>query len=275
MKIRINIVMFFLLILLANNLLSAQEIKEELPPIGDPLSAKDIVFHKEFVGSGMIHSHGFGVSVHFAKIKDIYKKKVVEISVTDMKHPKEVRQQSLFALGNRSAKGYVYGKINNFYTINYTIGVARTIAEKARKSGVALDYYYAIGPSLGLLKPYYLEVIVEQDGRLTTQDIKYSDETAQQFLNSNLIYGSAGFTKGLDEIKFHPGLQAKLAITFDWASYDEIVKGIEVGALANAYAPEISGLFKGDIKGVQVVAKQPDNYFFTSLYLRIFFGKRW
>lgn len=270
-----NVALFFLFALLCIQTLKAQTDNKAPIGIGEPLTSKDIVFHKEFAGAGILHSHGFGVSFRFAQIKDIYKKKVSEFSLMDMKHPKEVRQQSLFALGNRSAKGYVYGKINNFYTLNYTIGRVRNLAEKARKSGVAVGYYYGIGPSLGLLKPYYLEVIVERDGRLVTEDIKYSPETEQQFLNNNLIYGSSGFTKGLNEMKFHAGLQAKLAINFDWASYDELVKGLEVGAVINAYSPELGGLFDGDIKGVQLVAKQPDNYFFTSFYLNIFFGKRW
>ena len=159
-------------------------------------AGKDIIRKREFTMAGKIHSAGFGFSANFVKINSIFKKTVLEIELMDLKHPKESRQKGLAIGGNSPSRNYVYAKQNNFYNLNVSLGRMRTIAEKGRKSGVAVYLYYAGGLSLGITKPYYLELIYGVDGG--TADVRnqpyVEDENANFFLNENIIRGASKFT---------------------------------------------------------------------------------
>jgi len=241
------------------------------------LTYDDIVFKREFSMGIQAHTNGLGINAHFVKIHSIFKKTIYEIELMDIKHPKEYRNQSIFSSSRNSASGYVYAKQNNFYNLNFTIGKMRMLAEKGRKSGVDIGLYYGAGLSIGLAKPYYLELIYgngNNGNTFTTRDVKYQEGleplgNANVFLNKNRIYGASGFSFGLNEMKIYPGAKAKVALMFDWANYNEFVKAIEVGAMANAYFSRVPIL----------VALEDDvdynKFLFVNLYVKFMFGKRW
>lgn len=239
-----------------------------------PLTADDIVFRNEFAVGGIVHSNGWGLSLHFVKINNISKKTVREISVYDIRHPKEYRLPGLSLTGQSSANSYIYGKRNNLFAINASIGTVRTIAEKARRSGVEVDFYYAGGVSLGILKPYYLDIITDiVDQTPIVEQVRYTEETADLFTNG-IIVGSSGFGYGWDKVKFHPGIHAKVALQFDWANYNEFVKAIEAGIMLNVFAPSINDMLKGNFSGIYLLANEDEAYCFANLYIRLKLGKR-
>lgn len=230
----------------------------------------DIIYKQEFTMGLKAHTNGFGLSANFVKINNIHKKRVYEIEIMDIKHPKEFRQQSLFSQGRTTAsKGFVYGKENNFFNINVSRGTIRTIAEKARKSGVSISMYYAGGVSLGLAKPYYLDLIDRDFSRgvnIVTKRTKFDgadQQTQSDFLDEQLIVGSSGFIHGFDELTPYPGVQGKVALLFDWATYNEFVKAIEIGGMVNAY-----------LKRIPILVTDDNSLFFTNLYVKFTLGKR-
>lgn len=234
-----------------------------------PDNYEDVVYNKEFTAGLKLHTNGWGGTVNFTKIHSIFKKRTYEIELMNIKHPKEVRQQSLFASGRNTTRGFIYGKQNSFFNINANIGWSRSLAEKARRNGVELGFFYAFGPSIGFTKPYYLELITDVEGNfLVIEDRKYDPESeeAALFLNPSNIYGYSGFLKGFNEIRIHPGVQAKVALNFDWASYNEFVKSIEVGAMVSTYFKRIP---------IMVEESEDNKFFFLNLYLRFMLGKRW
>lgn len=244
--------------------------------INDPLTAEDRIYEREFALGGMLHTGGFGIAAQWVKIKNIYTKTVREISIMDMHHSKEDRQQSGLAKGRNAAKSYLYGKQNSLYVLDASVGKVRMIAEKARRSGVSLGVYYGGGISLGLVKPYYLEIIKPSDtGLYTTEAIRYTPETDSLFLDQQRIYGAAGFSYGWKELQFHPGINLKAGLNFDWASYQEFVKAVEMGVSVHGFLPEIGGLFKGEFSGISLMINEDNSYFYANLYLRLLFGKRW
>ena len=251
---------------------------------------EEVVFRKEFTVGVEAHTRGFGLSARFSKFKGMFKKRVIDIEIMNLKHAKEKRQQSLYSTGRNSARGFVFGKENAFYVINATFGQSRLIAEKGRKKGVEIAFFYGAGPSLGITKPYYLELIYGTTGQdLITKHETYNSENAPLFLNPNFIFGSSGFTYGLNEIRPHPGIQAKVAINFDWANYSEFVKALEVGAMANAYLSfekqtttgsngEPSEKLKITRVPILVTPEGTENqnhFLFVNFYLKVMLGKRW
>ncbi|MGB1206829.1 MAG: hypothetical protein ACPG5B_14365 [Chitinophagales bacterium] len=250
------------------------------------LTEDDVVFKREFSMGFQAHTAGFGLSAHFVKIQDIYKKTVYEIGIMDIKHPKEFRQQSLFASGRATTRGFVYGKRNNFYTFNASVGKIKIIADKGRKSGVQISYYYGGGVSLGLLKPYFLEIIdgFSDNGEYLLKSVRYTEESANTFLNEGLIYGASGPTYGWSFVKPAPGIQAKVSVLFDWANYNEFVKAIEIGAMANAYAflekkyKTVDNQIVEDgleLGRIPILVGDNNSFVFANLYVRMLFGKRW
>lgn len=84
---------------------------------------------------------------------------------------------------------------------------------------------------LGLLKPYYLLVTRNVDGRFITDQIKYSNETKEDFLDEYKIEGASSFRKGLSEIKIRPGANFKLALRLDPGAFEKYAKSLELGVL--------------------------------------------
>lgn len=258
---------WFLLLLLFLPLLAfGQEQKPDSQLLNDQLTSDDIIFEKKFYAGAIVHTSGFGVSFNYGLIHGLYKQTLYQLEFLDIKHPKEALKQSGYTSLNENPKSFKLGKINNFYNINVLALKQRLLTEKARRSGVAISVLYGGGASIGILKPYYLELRIKdpETSNLRGDDQRYSEENADLFLDTDKIYGSSGFAFGLNEIRFKPGLQAKLALSFDWAAYKESVKALEVGMVVNAY-----------LQRIPILVTEENSLFFANLYIKLAFGKRW
>ncbi|MBA3647957.1 MAG: hypothetical protein H0W62_05310 [Chitinophagales bacterium] len=230
---------------------------------------KGIIYNHELSGGLSLHTTGWGVFVDKASRTSLRRKTIYEFEFTQIHSPKEIKQTIDFGfsfLGINSPKPFVYGKQNNFYQLHASLGREILIAERAEKSGVQVGIKAVGGLSLGLLKPYYLDLLYPVDNttsyRIETQ--KYTSETADKFLDWFSIYGGAGFAYGLGEIKVIPGLHFKSGLTFDWATYDDFVKTLEVGVSLEAY-----------YKRIPVMVIKKNAQFYPNVYLSVQFGKKW
>jgi len=214
---------------------------------------------REISGGLRLNSDGWSLFMDLgrAKAKDakhaemFYNVRVWQLEFTEKKNPKEYKMASQYG-GN----SYIYGKINNFYALKLGRNYMHMIAGKPDPGSVSIHWLYGGGISLGMLKPYYLKM-----GGTT---MKYDDETKVDFLNQDEIMGSAGFSKGLGEVKMIPGFHAKTAIHFDFSANKKSVIGVEAGVNAEYYTQE-----------VQLMATQPATPYFLDLYVALQFGKRW
>ncbi len=228
---------------------------------------KGIVFEKEFSIDLRLHTNGWAVAGNYGKIETYKRTQLFQVEIGEIKHPKEIRQSFDFATsGTNVASSFVYGKQNNFYQINASYGYKHYFSEKAKRRGVAVGMTYMGGFSLGILKPYYLELI-ELDpngGGYTTTPRKYTEETAEDFLNTGLIFGGGGVLRGFTEIKPRPGLHAKAGLHLDWGAYDQFVKAIDVGVMVNGYFSKIP-----------IMILEENRPVFVNFYLTIELGRRW
>lgn len=239
---------------------------------------KGLVYNKETTFDMTLHTTGIGVAfaANFGTIKTYYKTTYYQVQIGELRHTKEDRQssESSNVAGGRSSRSYFFGKQNSLYVIRAGKGVKRYLSEKAKHKGVAIGFTYEGGLTLGLLKPYYLELIYPQDvgpNPLDVRSEKYSDENASQFLNVNgyNIYGSSGFTKGLKEIKPVPGVHFKMGAHFDWGAVDEMVKAIEAGFMIDVFYRKIPLMVEND-----AITNAENRPFFVNLYLTLQLGKR-
>jgi hypothetical protein len=230
---------------------------------------KGVVYNNERTVDLRLHANGWAIAYNMGNILSFEKTSYYHFEIGKHSDPRQKLQSRPYNLNIvRGAGSFSYGKINSFYSLRGGLGKKKYLSEKAIRKGIAVAYNYEIGPAIGLLKPYYLEVYLDNDdftGPLTDK-IKYSEENREQFLDVNSISSEAPFAEGLLETKIIPGLQGKIGVHFDAGAYDEYVKAIEVGAMFEIYTQKISMMAPTE--------NQSDKPFFFNLYVNLQFGKR-
>ncbi|MFN0035728.1 MAG: hypothetical protein ACKVUS_11725 [Saprospiraceae bacterium] len=209
-------------------------------------------------------NRSFGFGVERGRLRTYNKTKTMGLGISEIKHPKEQKQNAAPG-GRRSSRPFVYGKRNSLFVLRAGWGAKRYFSEKAKQKGVAVGMSYSIGPSLGLLKPYYLALNLEGPaGTGRTVLAKYSERNHDDFLNNSKILGAAPFTRGFSEISFLPGGTASIAYHMDWGAFDEMVKAMDIGFVVDVFARK-APIFVGAEQNQQV---------FFNFFLNLQFGKR-
>lgn len=211
-----------------------------------------LVYHKQSIFGAQLRSNGYGAFYEIGRSKTPNVSMLYSLEFAEIKHQKEDKKFVFF--GNP----YIYGKINNFYTLKLGVGQQRVLGQKGNKNGVAVLGVYSGGISAGLLRPYYIRY--NNGGFIET--IKYSPADSAKFVDGP-IDGSAGIGKGWGEMKFKPGLFAKAAIRFDWGRFNETVSGLEAGISADFYSGK-----------VPLMLFQKETQFFFQGHIAILFGRR-
>lgn len=235
------------------------------------LDLKGIIYKKEWSFDFKIHENGYAIAYNTGEIQSYYKTKYYQFEIGIMKDPREKRQSKLNSINQLiNGKSFVFGKINSVINLRASLGFKRYLSEKAKKKGLAVGYSYAFGPSIALLKPYYLVLIyrsTENQNEMTEyREESFSEENADKFLNYNDIDGGSSYFKGFNQIKVRPGLQGKIAGHFALGAFDKYVKSVEVGVMADIYIKKIPILVETD-----EISNKP---YFIKLYALAQFGIR-
>jgi hypothetical protein len=192
-----------------------------------------LVYNRHTIFGVQVSSLGYGVFYEHGRVKNARKANLFRIDITE---------------------------INNFYQAKLGYGQQLILGQKGNKNGVSVTGIYGGGLSLGLLRPYYLQVI----DPVTNEEkfIKYSAADSSLFLG-NTILGGGGLSKGWNEMKFTPGLFGRAALRFDYGRFNEAVSGIELGVTAEYFSKKIA-----------ILAGPNDRNFFFQGYIALLFGKR-
>lgn len=232
-----------------------------------------IVYDREFSVNFKLHTNGpsfpLALGANFGKLKTYYRSTYWFFEIGELRHQKEFRQSvnNFSIISSRSPRAFVFGKQNNFYVIRGGWGAKRYLTEKAGNRGVAVGYSYQFGPTLGLLKPYYLELFRRVDNINVIVSEKYSEQNADRFLDRNYIYGASPFTMGFGELGLRPGLHGQMSLHLDWGAFDEVVKAVEVGIMGDFFFTDVPIMVENEnIKNSPI---------FLNLFLTLQLGKRW
>jgi hypothetical protein len=123
----------------------------QIPQISTP----GILLKKECYGGVNLATNGWGITVNYAWRKTNKYKQSIGFNVACIKHPKE--QKSFFGLFKKY-KAYYYGKLNAIIDFRPNYGGKVLLFEKIRENPVEIDFLWAAGVSLALVKPVYLKV---------------------------------------------------------------------------------------------------------------------
>lgn len=236
--------------------------------------ASGIVYDREFTfDTRLVTPRSFGIGVTLGQIKTYYQTRFWSFSFEELRHPMEDRQPANQLISVRVARPFIFGKQNNVYLLKAGWGGKRYLSEKAKRRGLAIGYSYQFGPTLALLKPYYLGLYRSVDpgtDRFFVSDERFSADNARDFLDIGLIAGASSFSEGLSELQIQPGLHARAAVHFDWGAFDEFVKALEAGISVDVFGKDIPIMAEHPI-----VPHLENSPVFINLYLNLQLGKRW
>lgn len=185
---------------------------------------------KEVWIGGMLHTNGLGLSYNSAKFKTYKKKQLFNLELLNLKHEKEYK---IFGSFDENAKKYVYGKLNSLYALRMGMGRRKILFEKLRENGLQLALNWSTGPSIGLVKPEFLEVFkYDLSGKVAGVSLERYNPEEHNIYN---IYGRGPWAAGLIHTKINPGIYFKAGLEFDYSNSREIINSIELGFAVDSY----------------------------------------
>ena len=190
-----------------------------------------------------------GFSLKFSKALGENTYRTLAFDILNVRHPKEDRR-----VAPQTGTSFIFGKQNFLYTIRGQYGLERILFRKAPQQGVQINGHAGIGPSIGILAPYF--VINANTGE--TEEFNPRVHTAPQS-----IAGSGRLFQGLGRSKIIPGLNAKASVIFEFGTFRRSVAGIELGFAAEIFT-----------RKVLIVATQGSDVIFPTAFFTLFWGSR-
>jgi hypothetical protein len=183
------------------------------------------------------------------------------IEAVNVKHPKEQKASNAIT-GN----SFLYHKSNYLIPVRLQFGRKIILFHQAAEEGVEVSAIFAGGPTLGFVKPYYIQYDYT-DYTLTSSTVPVDIKDEQYNSNRNSvdsrILGSAGFFKGLMHTKILPGINLKTGLGFELGKSGSNISGIEVGGLLELFP-----------KKVIIIPEAEHKSIFSSVYINLYFGGR-
>ncbi|WP_395768051.1 hypothetical protein [Aquirufa sp.] len=162
-----------------------------------------------------------------------------------------------------NGRTYTEGKLNQLIVIRPELGKRWTLLQKSAQGGPALNGILSTGPSIGLQKPYYVDI--SYTNTTTSSTATFAVPYARTLDNSypkSFIIGSASIFEGIAEIKPIPGWHIKSAINLELESFKQNHMSLELGFCVDYFSKPIEMLNQTEGRNV-----------YTTGYLTFFFGK--
>lgn len=173
------------------------------------------------------------------------------VELMNIKHGSEIRYNS-FITGNF----FIWGKQNYLYAVRLQYGRDVILFRKAPQQGVQITAMGAVGPSIGIIAPYYVEYATGQFNSIREP----YQPTRHDFRN---ILGTGRVFQGLQDSELTLGANLKAGVSFEFGTFKSNVTGFEVGFLVDAYTREIPLMTNADNQSV-----------FPTAFITLYYGTR-
>lgn len=229
-------------------------------------SSLDVPFRNELYFGGGIHTRGWNLHLNYGFIKSYNRTMSFFAEFGEITHPKErLQRYELSAIIGGDSKAFIYGKRNRLFVNRIGYAEKRYLSSKETSQAVSLAWTYGGGISLGIVKPYYLNLIYRSANNVPTiRPEKYSQSNWTRFLDPEQVNGPAGGSYGWDEALLEPGFFIKTALLVDWGAFDSIAKSFEIGITMDTY-----------FNRIPLLISEENTPIFVNLYLHVHLGKRW
>lgn len=177
------------------------------------------------------------------------------LEIMNVKHSQETRQPA-----RASGNYFIFGKSNYLYSFRLQYGRDYILFDKAPQQGVEIKAVAAIGPSIGIVAPYYIERMVDNSFFVTVHEQYNPNNPEHRFEN---ILGTGNLFEGLGESTLQMGINLKLGLAFELGTVKSSVTGFELGFLLDSYFNEVILMPTAENKAV-----------FPTVYFTLFYGSR-
>ena len=229
--------------------------------------------------SGKLNTNGWSLGLSYQQPRGSYHERrkgkyagqstYWSLHFSEVKHEKQIKQQkennTFPELG--AAAPFVFGKINNLYVLQLGYGREQLLLPGVLDGNLSVGFRYSAGFSLAMLKPYYLRlmyVTYHPDPVVELREERYSDDNQELFLNRDKVFGGSVWSRGLDEIRYVPGVFADAAFTIIPSVHKSFIQTISLGGQFAAYT-----------KSLPIMADSKAYPFVAGLYVGLSIGKRW
>jgi len=175
------------------------------------------------------------------------------LELMNVKNPHEVRVQAA-----SSGNYFIYGKSNYLYAVRFQYGRDLILFTKGPQQGVEVKAVFAVGPSIGLVSPYYVQVDPTGGQGYYTYNAPYTPD-----ISYGEIQGTGTLFEGLFQSKVQIGANLKAALNFELGTAKNQVTGFEAGFLLDAYANTIVLMPSTENRAV-----------YPTVFLTLFYGSR-
>jgi hypothetical protein len=230
--------------------------QEEFP---DDTIPENVLLEKQWSVGGLIHTNGWGMKFRKGHNVAALRQFMWELEFSTYKSSKEVRTINPYFSDSRS---YFYGKLNYVWFFRGGVGLQKILNRKPYWGGVQLSWLTYGGISLCVTKPVYL-YIIHFNSLYTDYEVREEKYNPDYHFIDN-IYGRGSFLAGITQVGLHPGVYVKTGLDFEFGTKNRQINALEVGA-AFDYSPI----------PVAIMAYNPKQNFFLTLYLSVMFGKRY
>jgi len=225
----------------------------------------DLIFNRQNIFGIHLASDGYGISYEKGFFRTPSRTVLWQFELNEKHSPKEHHISA-------SSDGFDFSSVvpykeNNLYEFKASIGQQILIGGKGNKNGVAVTAVYAGGITIGMLKPYYLDITNAISGASNQQT--YAQFAADTTVGDQ-ITGAAGFLIGWGNLTIKPGLNARQGMRFDYGRLNQTVAAIEVGLTEEFFSGKMPIMYSpaGDVNS------SPPKQFFFNAYVAILFGNR-
>jgi hypothetical protein len=169
---------------------------------------------------------------------------------------------------------YIKRKTNYGFVLRPSVGLQRILFRKAADAGVQVNGLASVGPSIGLLMPYYISydrtAIRTQVINVQTDDIANEQYDPYIHTYEQAILDHGPLFSGIGQTKVVPGFHVRGGLSFEYGRYRDAVTGLEVGFLVEGFTKRMLILSPGNNADTDALNRQ----FFPSVYLTLYFGHR-
>ena len=162
--------LYTLFLMLINNSLSAQIIYQDRKSKRDEKNKRinaiikqeeeGVIHYKtHFAGGFKLVNDGYGGFLEYGKAQSVKKSLLFQLEIVERKNSKEEKSTNPYV----NSAPFIYGKINFFYPMKLGVQQQFLLGNKGNKNGVSVSCNFGGGLSLGLLRPYLVEVANAED----------------------------------------------------------------------------------------------------------------
>lgn len=224
--------------------------------------------HSLSVGA-KLNTTGWTGGVYYLHQRKAGVKTLWQLQFSEIKHEKEIKQQrsgdAYRDLG--TFRPFFAGKVNYCYTLQLGYGREQLLFPALLDGNLSVGFRYAVGSSIALLKPVYLNLIYTEfnpDVASHIQSESYNKTNADKFLKPSEILGADKWSRGIGDIKIIPGAFAEAVVALEPDRPKAFVKTILIGGQFAYYSQKIT-----------IMADRKAYPWEAALFVGINLGKKW